>query len=204
MVSSHLHCASMQPRLLLAFLVGLSGSACAEGPLVRPVASSPDEPMAIAAALDSLFSSADEIFVEPRTMRHFGSARSSGAGEEVLRDFAEVTRESAPAPLPLPTRIRSRVFTEDEHAGVRAKSQMVSEGKTFVDMERFFAVMREEHPRSAFFVSFTRAGFNADRTEALVYVTIHCGGLCGSGQYVQLRRTGSRWVVQRIVITWVS
>jgi hypothetical protein len=194
----------MRLRLLHACIVCLGAAACVEAPVFRPTPRTDDEPRAIAAALDSLFSWADEILLEPQTIRHFGSARSSGASEDVLRDFAEVTRESAATPLPLPTRRKSRVFTEDEHARVRAKSQMVWEGKTVIDMERFSSVMREEHPRTAFFVSFTRAGFNADRTEALVYVTIRCGGLCGSGNYVHVRRSGSRWLVQRIVQTWVS
>jgi hypothetical protein len=39
----------------------------------------------------------------------------------------------------------------------------------------------EGDPKTAFFVSFTPPGFNADRTQALVYVTIRCGGLCRSG-----------------------
>ena len=46
--------------------------------------------------------------------------------------------------------------------------------------------------------SVSRIGYDASRTQALVYVSYQCGTLCGSGRFVLLERAADRWRVVRV------
>ena len=51
----------------------------------------------------------------------------------------------------------------------------------------------------------TPVAFNKDQSEALVYYEIECGGLCGGGYTLWLKRNGSgAWLVRRQLMHWVS
>ena len=50
----------------------------------------------------------------------------------------------------------------------------------------------------------SHVGLNLRKTEALLYVDHFCGGLCGGGEYVLMRRTGGVWHVIDRRSTWVS
>jgi len=50
----------------------------------------------------------------------------------------------------------------------------------------------------------SHVGLNLDKTEALVYVDHFCGGLCGGGGYVLMRKVGGVWHVVDQHNTWVS
>jgi hypothetical protein len=191
-------------RKAFAACVALFLAACAEAAIVRPTPRPDDEPQVIAAALDSLFSWAEQIFVEPQTFTHLGPPPADGGSAEVLRSFSTVTLQAAKTPLPLPTRARTRVFSEEERERVHARARTVINGEPAIIVDDVWALLRRDHPRTAMFVAFTNVAFNTSRTEALLYVTIVCGPLCGSGNYVHLERTGTRWVVKRIVMSWVS
>jgi len=51
-------------------------------------------------------------------------------------------------------------------------------------------------------VSVSRVGFNRDRTEALVYRSYICGGLCGYGSVLFLKRADNRWKVETKATLW--
>lgn len=48
------------------------------------------------------------------------------------------------------------------------------------------------------FAQVSQIGFNGDRSEALLYVSYVCGGLCGSGHLVYLERRGQTWQVVKV------
>lgn len=52
--------------------------------------------------------------------------------------------------------------------------------------------------------SFSHIGFNPGRTQALVYVSYVCGGMCGDGHYVLLEKSGGRWRITDSVMAWIS
>ena len=58
----------------------------------------------------------------------------------------------------------------------------------------------DESPR----YSVSNIGFNAERTQAVVYVSHVCGGTCGSGSYLFLERAGSRWRISHSFMAWIS
>jgi hypothetical protein len=51
---------------------------------------------------------------------------------------------------------------------------------------------------------FSHVGFNADRTQAIVYATFFCGDTCGDGNYVLLERGGAGWRITDIENAWNS
>jgi hypothetical protein len=59
-------------------------------------------------------------------------------------------------------------------------------------------------PGSSGLVSLSKIGFNNDHTQAIIYVANVCGGLCGSGEFVVLKKVRGRWVVDRTDQLWVS
>jgi hypothetical protein len=59
-------------------------------------------------------------------------------------------------------------------------------------------------PGSSGLVTLSNVGFNGDHTQALVYFANVCGGLCGSGEFVVLKKVRGRWVVERTDQLWVS
>jgi hypothetical protein len=61
-----------------------------------------------------------------------------------------------------------------------------------------------QFPNSHGVSTISQIGFNHDRTQALVYIGNVCGGLCGSGQYFLLSKTGDAWTVLHSAVSWVS
>jgi hypothetical protein len=47
-------------------------------------------------------------------------------------------------------------------------------------------------------------GLNLDETEALLYVDHFCGGLCGGGNYILMRKVNGAWHVVDHYLRWVS
>lgn len=62
----------------------------------------------------------------------------------------------------------------------------------------------KKYPESGGFISFSQAGFNPDRTQALVYFEHWCGGLCGSGLYLLLEKGEGGWKVTKVHSSWIS
>jgi len=50
----------------------------------------------------------------------------------------------------------------------------------------------------------SHVGLNLNKTEALLYVDHFCGGLCGGGEYVLMRKINGVWHVVDRHRTWVS
>jgi hypothetical protein len=62
----------------------------------------------------------------------------------------------------------------------------------------------ENYPQASGYLELSRVGFNGEDSEALVYVANHCGGRCGTGNFVLLRKQTGRWVVKNRVMLWIS
>lgn len=63
---------------------------------------------------------------------------------------------------------------------------------------------RTRYTAASGFAEVSRVGFSPDSTEALAFVSVSCGELCGSGQYVQLRRLEGMWNVVGTLLVWIS
>jgi len=53
-------------------------------------------------------------------------------------------------------------------------------------------------------VSLSPVAFTADSNQALVYVGVHCGGLCGGADIVYLRRANAGWTIAATFPMWRS
>lgn len=61
-----------------------------------------------------------------------------------------------------------------------------------------------KYPNANSINTLSRVGFNKDKTVALLYYTYSCGGLCGQGQYVLLRKHEGQWKIEKESMTWIS
>jgi hypothetical protein len=68
----------------------------------------------------------------------------------------------------------------------------------------FWRAFYARFPGSVGLLSFSRPGYDATRTHALLYYGHGCGGLCGDGGYVLLERRDGKWMILRRVVTWMS
>jgi hypothetical protein len=62
----------------------------------------------------------------------------------------------------------------------------------------------EQFPGSQGILTFARVGFNADGTQALLYWSNRCGGLCGGGGYVVLGKHNGQWLIVADIQQFVS
>jgi hypothetical protein len=62
----------------------------------------------------------------------------------------------------------------------------------------------KKYPRAAGYWEFSRPGYNTTHNEAIVYLANHCGGLCGTGNLVFLRKENGQWKVVRGRMLWIS
>jgi len=63
------------------------------------------------------------------------------------------------------------------------------------------------YPESGGFIQLSAVGFNADKSKALVYISHHCGTLCGTGGYVFLEKRDGKWAratLKASLCGWIS
>jgi hypothetical protein len=60
------------------------------------------------------------------------------------------------------------------------------------------------YPDNIGFFVVSHVGLNLKKTEALLYIDHFCGGLCGGGAYVFMRKVSGVWYVVDLRSTWVS
>ncbi|MBD0371703.1 MAG: hypothetical protein ICV60_12760 [Pyrinomonadaceae bacterium] len=61
---------------------------------------------------------------------------------------------------------------------------------------RGWEAFHRKYPNSGGILTLSRVGFNADKTQALVYKGWSCGGLCGGGGYTLLVKKKGAWVIK--------
>lgn len=62
----------------------------------------------------------------------------------------------------------------------------------------------QRYPDSSGYVRITRPVLTDDRKQALIYTSLFCGRLCGSGRLIRLELTASGWHVVDQRLLWVS
>ena len=70
-----------------------------------------------------------------------------------------------------------------------------------VDKEVREGIVNETNSSVSGFLLFSRPGFSLDGEQAVVHVVRVCGGRCGLGQIVVLKRQNGRWVIQQTQTT---
>jgi hypothetical protein len=110
--------------------------------------------------------------------------------DETLNDYKQKNREQSPLKDSFKLKIKHVLISEE---GIK---QAIKDA----GWKSFY----EKYPASGGLVGFSRVGFNAATNQALVYLEHWCGGLCGSGNYVLLRKEGEGWKVVSVSRAWNS
>jgi len=127
-------------------------------------------------------------------------ARWSLPFDEKLRfpQSSLVTRASFILTNSLPTGIRVKL-----HLPRGAESVFLGNGELdHMTRSDFIQRFPDDHSWEIFSVS--QPGFNFRKTEAILYVDHSCGGLCGGGGYVLMRKVDGVWRIVDEHNTWMS
>ena len=114
-----------------------------------------------------------------------------GLQDETLADYQRKNRSSDPLDLELVLVDQVICVSNDE---LRHIFQDRNGWKRF----------REMYPQSRGIVDFSRVGFNANMTQALVYAGIQRDWLMGHGAYLLYSRKNGVWVQTSILTAWIS
>jgi len=122
----------------------------------------------------------------------FRSNSKAAPGEDTVTDF----EANASSTCPLTERFGDpKSYSSIAHAEVDTFFKSKGDG-----WARFY----KEHPKAAGFWDFSRPGYNAARSEALIYLGHHCGWLCGTGHLVFLTKADGQWRITNRLMLWIS
>ena len=186
---------SLPAALLLAF------AACATAPRpAAPAAATDDEAAVYAAVIDHLVPAGGTALVIDSTAVPRGPVAGDvgrRASAELASRFAEANRAARPLPRSIPSS-RTIRFTR------RADLPFFAPTAAGEELEARWRLFNERFPGAGGFHEFSAIGFDAARSSAILYTSHSCGGLCGSGSLVTLRRAAGRWQVAEAQTLWVS
>lgn len=93
-----------------------------------------------------------------------------------------------------------RRFSLDAQYVLISESEVTEIFESGDDWSQFYAT----YPNSPGIVALSRVGFNAEMNQALVYVEDHAAYGSAQGLYVFLTKQEKGWVIQRMIVAWVS
>jgi hypothetical protein len=62
----------------------------------------------------------------------------------------------------------------------------------------------KKYPDSSGFITVSRVGFDKKLTKAILYKSMSCGSLCGSGDYILFEKTDGKWKAVNWFNCWIS
>lgn len=68
----------------------------------------------------------------------------------------------------------------------------------------YWLALYKRFPGTPGILTFSRVGFDEDGTQALFYVSDHCGGMCGTGIYVVMQKHNGSWAIEKEIEMWIS
>ena len=123
-----------------------------------------------------------------------------GRDSTMARDFKD--RNATPLLMPaLEMKGIRTIITED--------SVIANLGRTVTDrgvrrstVEEYWEQFRRIFPGAHGYLLFGGIGYNEEGNEAIVGYSYHCGGLCGNGGVVKLRKMDGKWTIIEQMIGW--
>jgi hypothetical protein len=173
------------------------------------------------AVYDALLDGLASHYVQGSTTPYYIIADSTIVGVAGMDDIPSpyLEREFGPQLVPIVKaaqpdyreRSQSRVALDARAFHARGRIELVSNAALMAldptpasNPRTFWRAFYERFPGSTGSISFSRPGYDASRTHALLHYSHRCGGRCGDGGYVLLERRDGEWVVLRRVVTWMS
>ena len=129
-----------------------------------------------------------------------------GSSSEWLKEFDEVPIElrrlaSRPSPTQ-PHRLDASVFPTETRLVPASAIETIFTGR---GVEENWSAFRAQ-VKAQGWLAFSDGLLAGDQLNVLVYYEARCGGLCGEGGYVWLRRdtVGSPWRITKKIVSWMS
>lgn len=197
--------ASLCLSLLILFLLG---AGCAPASTALPTPTAPDIEAEEEAVYAALF---DQMYGEPQMLVLMAVTETTPMSVEntdstleyVLSQMSDVAEETVAG-------FRSRndaayPLRPDMDLGLPYVLLTRDQFNEIFDVNTSgWDVFYTRYPNSPGLTSVSRVGFNADFTQALVYIGTQSHWLAGSGHYVLLEKTDGKWQVEQQVMTWIS
>lgn len=125
-------------------------------------------------------------------------ARIPEVSESALDDFAKKNKQVSTLERRFKFKVKYVLISDEELDGF-FKDGFPGEG-----FERSWKQFYEKYPGSPGYIWLSRAGFDKEKREAVVYVGYMCEQLCGGGVYLRLVRKDDGWKVEQSAGIWVS
>ncbi len=193
---------------LILLLPLVFGAGCVPDSPALPTPTAPDLETEAEAVYAALF---DEIYGEPQMLVLNALTETSPVGvtmsEETLSYVSSQMMTLSEETL---TNFRSRndatyPLRPDMNLGLPYVLLTRDELNEIFDVNTSgWDVFYSRYPNSPGLTSVSRVGFNADFTQALVYIGTQSHWLAGAGYYVLLEKTGGKWHIVQQVMTWIS
>jgi hypothetical protein len=110
-----------------------------------------------------------------------------------LTDYLEHNKDRGLLSKSIPTDLPKYWLSE-------ADQEALFKSKKHDGWKSFYA----KYPGAGGIMAFSRVGFNEKRDQALLYSTISCGWLCGTGHYFLLKKESGQWVLLKSHMAWIS
>lgn len=137
----------------------------------------------------------DPAGILPSAQADDARAKDLGTSLELLRDWSLMNQRTFTLGEGFSTRV-PHVLLADPVRETLFRGDQPEQG-----WQLFF----RKYPQSAGLVRLSRVGFNAARSEALVYLEFQCGAECGSGRLVQLARDpAGNWRIVSGELLWIA
>src|SRR4029079_8074673 len=81
----------------------------------------------------------------------------------------------------------------------RGRESEKTRAKTQQYVDTFWLAFSEKYPRAWGIGFLSQVGFNSQKTEALIFFRHQCGGNCGSGETIYLKKLRGKWqIIERV------
>lgn len=176
-------------------------------------AAEPDDPVVYAAYLNAnAWQDKGESAMPPSTLVLHPVSLDAGRGDRVALEAIESLRGlpgvSPKTGFDLLSRFKQRQTVVIPQAmldaKVRATQPSASELDSIFEQEDPWPVFYERFPARSLLLKFSPVGYDLSSDEAAFVLGVQCGGLCGYGTLVRLRRTAAGWHVVDQKLMWVS
>ena len=191
-------------------VVVLVAAACAHRTETHPSNLRSSDFAVYQAALDSMFvsrapSSFSQLVIGDST-EVFKGQNLAGT---LISTFSRLSLVDTAAVKDLTTRSReAHALKELSRLGLRIPVVFVDRQalKSFPGQgpDKYWSQFYQRYPGSRGLIRLSAIGYGANGDLAILMVDQFCGGLCGNGYIVALRRVGGMWRITAIQRTWVS
>lgn len=186
--------------LLSSILILISGCNLAKPSLT------PDEKRVYEVTIEILFleEGIEQIVVLDRTSKVVPSGKdweshraylkaefSNSIAKDTLEDFYNNNRNIRSFDTNLSLNVSFYILTQEEQNQI-------------LDTDDGWRQFYQAFPESPGILTFSRVGFNIQANQALVYVGNQVDHLAGRGYYVLLSKEGGEWIVNELVVAWIS